>query len=236
MDSPNIQKIIDTLSEALSVFDFSYLVSGIATFALLCYEFSEHNVISTLKVSNGWLFILVPVAIYICGMVSWSIGKLLREWIHIGKLNFHGYKRDAQEQLTSICEEFGNYALLQNCKSIEKGIELNNYVSFVWDELSKISLSDDSVKSQLKFIRREWVTQAVYEGLIFSSLLFGIIFGIEVNTGCIIWHIIIGVLVGLAFVILMFYKATESGRAYTRDLIITYLNHSQKPVTPKKLK
>lgn len=143
----------------------------------------------------------------------------------------------SQKQHTYICAR--NLAIMhlyRIAKSIEKGIELNNYVSFVWDELSKISLSDDSVKSQLKFIRREWVMQAVYEGLIFSSLLFGIIFGIEVNTVCIIWHIIIGVLVELAFVILMFYKATESGHACARDLIVTYLNHSQKPITPKILK
>lgn len=236
MDAPNIQKIIDTLSDALNVFDFSYLVSGIATFALLCYEFAKHHVISNPGFSNGWLYIMVPIAIYICGIISWSIGKLLRNKIHLGKLNFHGYKRDVQEQITSICEEFSKYTPLQNCISIEKEIGLNIYVSFVWDEISKMAIDDNSINIQLKFIRREWVMQAVYEGLIFSSFLFGIICGIEVNIECILLHIIFGISIGLSLAFLMFYKATESGRAYARDLIITYLNHSQKPVQLKILK
>lgn len=63
----NFQKIIDRISEAFSFFDFSFLISGSATFAICCYTLNRLG----MDVSSDSSFLNVCVSIvgiYIAGL------------------------------------------------------------------------------------------------------------------------------------------------------------------------
>jgi hypothetical protein len=240
MNSPNIQKIIDTIAEAFSVFDFSYLVSGIATFSLICFEASKHQFVDLSNFKSYWYVLLVPIGIYICGLLSWSIGKAIRS-LYLGwSKRRGGYKQDAKNL---ILKTIGSIQVLEQPKEYKTcdRINLMDYISFIWTELTKHCNSDSTLVVQLRSIRREWVMEAVYEGLSFCSFLFCIVIvdvlfcDFKFN----IWISVIVVALALifAFILLstLLYKATECGRAYARDLICTYITYVDKPIIVKDL-
>lgn len=241
MDSPNIQKIIDTITEVFSVFDLSYLVSGIATLSLLCYEVSKHQLIDLSNLMGYWCFLLVPVGIYVCGLMSWTVGKTLRK-VYLGwSKKRGGYKRDAKDV---ILKSIGSLQILEQpkeCKSCDR-INLMDYISYVWTELTKQTKGDTTLSDQLRSIRREWVMETVYEGLAFSSILLSFV-AADVLVSALptlkwyIYILIVALALLLAVVLLstMLYKTTENGRAYARDLICTYITYIDKPVIVKDL-
>lgn len=243
MESPNIQKIIDTIADAFSVFDFSYLVSGIATLLLICFEVSKHELVVLGNLMTYWYFLLIPIGVYISGLVSWTIGKAIRTKYLGWSCKKGGYEKDA---ITTILKTFEQLQILESpkeCKTIES-VRFKDYISYIWAVLIKFSIKDD-LQAQLKVIKREWVMEAVYEGLAFSSILLCIVmtdvviskFSIGANPPWYCYLIIILGTIILAFILLstMLYKATESGRAYARDLICTYITYIDKPIIVKDL-
>ena len=60
--SANFQKIIDKISEAFSFFNFSFLISGSATFAICCYTLNQLGI----NISSDNMFLIVGV--YIAGL------------------------------------------------------------------------------------------------------------------------------------------------------------------------
>lgn len=65
--SANFQKIIDKISEAFSFFDFSFLISGSATFAICCYTLNQLGI----NISSDNMFLNVCISIvgvYIAGL------------------------------------------------------------------------------------------------------------------------------------------------------------------------
>ena len=71
--SANFQKIIDRISEAFSFFDFSFLISGSATFAIL------NRLGMDVSSDSSFLNVCVSiVGIYIAGLISFALGKKIR--------------------------------------------------------------------------------------------------------------------------------------------------------------
>ena len=80
MDLSGLNKIVNTLGDALGVFDFSYFISGFTTFGFLMVKI-HYFIPDILHKLTGWEAVVVSVfAIYLCGLMSWAIGKIIR-WI-----------------------------------------------------------------------------------------------------------------------------------------------------------
>lgn len=76
MEKLNFQRIIDIISDALSIFDFSFIISG-GVLYLIIYGLLKYLGLL------GWVGSLNPAfvvvgsifLIYVLGLMAWSIGK-----------------------------------------------------------------------------------------------------------------------------------------------------------------
>lgn len=157
---PNFQKIIDILSNAFSVLDFSFIISGMCSFLIIVYDLYCHDIF--FFVENVTLTVTCGVLLaYVCGLFSWLIGKGIR-------YRFHEKEESFNEAYTKAMDFVGNFRLpekLEIMKNMSAGRE--EAYSFMWTELEKI----EAAKDKLSFIRRAWVMRAMFEGLITSCLL-----------------------------------------------------------------
>lgn len=153
---PNIQKIIDVLSDAFSILDFSYIISGGFTFAAILYDLHYHG--------YDFFILNIPITVicgiflaYICGLFSWIIGKNIR--------------RKCLKNIDSDFEQtFDKTIQSINKASLSLPIYESNRkeaYSYMWIALKK----EEKAKEQVTFLNRMWVMQAVFEGLIFSLII-----------------------------------------------------------------
>ena len=77
----SFQKLIDTLSNAFSILDFSYIVSGGLAFLLILFDLHENNI--SFMMENLTITIVCGVFLsYVCGLFAWLIGRYLRRKTH----------------------------------------------------------------------------------------------------------------------------------------------------------
>ena len=73
----SFHKLIDTLSNAFSILDFSYIVSGGLAFLLILFDLYKHGV--SFMMENLTITIVCGVFLsYICGLFAWLIGRFIR--------------------------------------------------------------------------------------------------------------------------------------------------------------
>ena len=69
-----IYKILDRIVDFFSIFDVSFLISGIATMTIICYGAWLYDLFTWL--GDGFTHILYyAILSYICGLASFAFGK-----------------------------------------------------------------------------------------------------------------------------------------------------------------
>ena len=204
--SANFQKIIDRISEAFSFFDFSFLISGSATFAICCYTLNRLG----MDVSSDSSFLNVCVSIvgiYIAGLISFALGKKIRLWI-TNKAGTHF------EEIFNETVKFINDSKAGNNKQ-----NLKLQYAQMWAYLR----DNQEAKESMMFLNRLWVMQAVFEGLMISSataIVSGGILGIVIGWNmCDVWYMIIG---GLIAAIACYWEGKRYAETQIKEVIITY--------------
>lgn len=202
----NFQKIIDRISEAFSFFDFSFLISGSATFAICCYTLNRLG----MDVSSDSSFLNVCVSIvgiYIAGLISFALGKKIRVWI-VDKDGKH-------------FEEIFNETV-----RFTKGAEYDDNTQNLklrYTQMWACLRDNQEAKESMTFLNRLWVMQAVFEGLMFSSVIAivsGVILGIVITWNmCDVWYMIIG---GLIAAIACYWEGKRYAETQIKEVIITY--------------
>lgn len=159
-------KIIDRISETLNFFDFSFIVSGLLTYGIIL--FTADSIISVdYKNYNSGVIVVVSIAlVYICGLMSFSVGKFLR--IKILSAFNENYFNDVFKKALKFI----------NSKPYEKNDEITIYLSKdrgsyktiyskMWMELRHC----EEAKETVRHLNRFWMMEAVYEGLFVSFIL-----------------------------------------------------------------
>ena len=147
---PNFQKIIDIISGALCILDFSYIISGAATYLIIMYSLHCHGVNLDLMKDKWFIHILFA---YISGVLSWLIGRYLCKFI-----------RDKEG---AFDKDFGKWkCLVVNQLPPDIGRFTNKQLyTYFWIELDK------KKPERANFVNRFWVMQAMFEGLVTSCLV-----------------------------------------------------------------
>lgn len=165
----SIQKIVDRIYDIFSIFDFSYLVAGIATYLIVCYGLWRYELLkwSDNDFLNGTLSVLLS---YLCGLISFTIGKSVRLF-HIKYWLFE----DVDERFMKCFNDAIIYSRDDNhpLKVYHTVHDCKLYYTEMWSFLRQCK----EAAPTLSFVNRYWVMQAVYEGLSVSSLV-GCILGI----------------------------------------------------------
>lgn len=171
------KKTIEDILEGLNFFDFSFFISGFATFFTLMF-FMEELFAKTYEYKSVYGVLAAIILIYVCGVVSFSMGKIIRALIrkYLEKARWNWLKVKSFDELF----EEGQKWALENKKKTMPGATTNDLpgqlsfsdqkgmaYSAMWIEIRR----KDERGTYYKPLYRQWVMQAVCEGLMFSFLL-----------------------------------------------------------------
>ena len=207
---PSFQKIIDILSNAFSILDFSYIVSGVFTLGIVLFDLHYHYY--EFFIRNISITIVCGIFLaYICGLSSWIIGRLIRKIVQ-------NTDKDFEETYDRTMN-----ALASNALSLSVSDKKLAY-SYMWIELHK----KEEAKEQIIFMNRMWVMQAVFEGLIFSfivaiGVLIDLKWGLNKDISWLEFIVIFAVL--LSSVWLSAIEARRYARTQIREVILSYYSY-----------
>ena len=232
----NFQKIIDKISEAFSFFDFSFFVSGAATYGISCYFLWQFDELKPFGSTTTNVLISI-ILIYLCGVISFSYGKWIRlkyfqitrgctkllkkfNWIQKLQRRFNWIQKllrtpDRFVECFDKAIQYVNKGLEPN-KQFPRNTLLESEKSYFYTEMWSFLRNRPEAKETVAFLNRYWVMQAVCEGLIFSSTLafVGGIIAWEFKGNNVI-YLVISVASFLAFLILC-----REGRRYAETQIL----------------
>lgn len=207
----SITKIIDRISETLNFFDFSFIVSGIATFSISFFTINYFYDIDLSKINKSILIIGLIVIIYILGLLSFAAGKCIRLFIlNHSKDKFINIIRKGLSY-TGLDKSYKD--LMNDNEEIKENLEL--FYTQVWIELRHCK----EAESTIKYLNRFWVMQAVLEGLFFSFII-GYFLGIILSFSKLSF-IIISIISLLGFLI-CYYEAKRYAETQIYEVLITY--------------
>lgn len=205
----NFQKLIDTISDAFSIFDFSYIISGGLTFLIILYDLHYHQI--DFMFGNLTITIICGIFLsYICGIISWLCGKNIRRL-------FCDINKDFEETYDYTMSSIGDTCRTDLTPITKHSMEYE----YMWICLCK----EEKAKSRINFIHRFWVMQATYEGLIFTFLLsVAVLIDLRVMDNCFLECFkFIGVFLLLIFIIFLCAKeAKDCARNQIKEVILSY--------------
>lgn len=181
MAMDTFKSIIDKISEGLNFFDFSFFVSGFVTYITLLY-FSKEFFAITIDYTSVIGILISIVLSYVCGIISFSLGKWIRSmilWLFKWNIlkswknrSFDEIYKESQESFSTFsvaCEIFDG-KLKAPClyNNADKVANFNQFsYSLMWIEIRTL----DETGVYYKPLYRQWVMQAICEGLVFSFML-----------------------------------------------------------------
>lgn len=208
-----VQKIIDRIAEFFTIFDFSYFISGITTLAVICYGLWETDLFRPFD--NAFYNVIgCVVAGYVCGLLSFVVGKYLRKR-YIDKQEICGMSR-----FMYIFTEAVRYMKKQEYK--EEDCRFESHCKILYTEMWMHLRQNKDAIPTLAFLNKYWVLQAIYEGLMASSLI-GIIVG-GLLIGFEDFHFIYVVVV-VSSIISFFacrYEATRYAETQITEVVLAY--------------
>lgn len=81
MEKLNFQRIIDIISDALSIFDFSFIISGGVLYLIIYGLLKYLGLLDWIGSLNPAFVVAGSIfLIYVLGLMAWSIGKPIREF------------------------------------------------------------------------------------------------------------------------------------------------------------
>lgn len=258
---PNFQRIMDKLSNALDILDFSFLISGGTTFGIVYTYLSYVQNIQVTLIHKGFIGVCCILLIaYVCGLFSWSIGKYIRRTFFLKSSGKSANKSNEDHCFENLFETI-HKKISKTATPSEEGSTNStikypftdntlNY-TYMWNKIAQSK--DEEVQERYNFINKYWVMQAIFEGLIGSAII-GIILCLLSITQisyieytscgdfCNNWQSIIGkcnYAIGalIAFIILLLRSAVEARKnaeVQIKEIVIAYYLFFIEPEEHKK--
>lgn len=170
------KSMIDKISDGLNFFDFSFFVSGFVTYITLLY-FSDEFFFKTIDYTSVSGILASIILSYVCGIVSFIAGKWIRSWIRtlLEKESCKSHRKKSFDELFQEGVVWMKADMLkQNSGSSNEDLpgllasSQNKATAYsaMWIEIRKL----DEQGVYYRPLYRQWVMQAVCEGLMFSFL------------------------------------------------------------------
>lgn len=224
MEIVGLNKVIDALGNAFSVFDFSFFISGAVTLGFIALDLHYYGHDGILQL-QGWTSVLIYIlAIYVCGLMSWSIGKLMR-W---GLLRLIWGKDGVRKDFEKVYNDTQNNNTKgqQDATQVTTGNE-SNRVSYtkMWIDIEK----KPELASKLSSLNKMWVMVAVFEGLACSWMVGILVYldgwlvgGWLINDSILLK--LVPLLVLIVMIVVCLHRATCYSRDLIKDVVTTYNN------------
>lgn len=159
--SSALNKIADVIVAALGILDYSYIISGVTSYLVITFTLKQMCLFCFC--GHGKAFYLVALFLsYILGLISWVIGRSVRNTSSKGN------------EFQKIYDEtIGNLKCDKTIFEISK-IKSDSYI-LMWKSLYPAKKDSENdfhyAIEDLKRIRRDWVMQAVFEGLLGTCII-----------------------------------------------------------------
>lgn len=224
MEIVGLNKIVDALGNAFSVFDFSFFISGAVSLGFIALDLHYYGHDGILQL-QGWTSVLIYIlAIYVCGLMSWSIGKLMR-W---GLLRLIWGKDGVRKDFEKVYNDTQNNNTKgqQDATQVTTGNE-SNRVSYtkMWIDIEK----KPELASKLSSLNKMWVMVAVFEGLACSWMVGILVYldgwlvgGWLINDSILLK--LVPLLVLIVMIVVCLHRATCYSRDLIKDVVTTYNN------------
>lgn len=243
-----ISKILDRIVDFFSIFDISFLISGIATMTLLYYGAWLYGLFTWLGDSFAHI-LYYAILSYICGLASFAFGKWIRTFIikhvtfrltikcnpfyifenkkYIPKIKLYKFRLDNKNksQFMECFSDAISYVnhkstdLKQNLPNYEDEKYAENYYTEMWYYIREHK--NKSLSYQL--LNRYWVSQAIYDGLLFPALI-AVVLGIFISHS---FNSFIGGLISISGLLCGYFFYKEGKRyaeAQIKEVVIVYYN------------
>lgn len=207
--------IIDRISGILDFFDFSFIVSGLLTYGIILYTADSMISVNFQNYNLGMIVVVSIVLAYICGLVSFSIGKSLKNVIN--KKYFNNVFKETLD--------FVNSEPYQNSDNITEYSKMNErYYKTIYSKMWMELRYCEDAKETIRYINRFWMMEAVYEGLFVSFILgaiSSIYFLVFVDDSC---HsfCLIALALSLIAMVFSFIEARKCAKAQIVEIVLTY--------------
>lgn len=231
MEKLNFQRIIDIISDALSIFDFSFIISGGVLYLIIYGLLKYLGLLDWIGSLNPAFVVAGSIfLIYVLGLMAWSIGKPIREFFITLKPFFKMPHAKRDEDLKQTIESTKidlnkvvdkDFTKVDSSKNAVKADNRLIY-SYMWSILS--SVDNNTAKERIHFCNRYWVMQAVFEGLITDWII---------CIGLAIAFIANGKIHSIAFILIMLIlliclsasisRATYYSRSQIREIVANYI-------------
>lgn len=199
----SLNKIVDRIADVFSVFDFSFVISGVTAYMLIYIWSLYNNIDLLLNINISWFFIIF--IIYILGLIMFAIGRSIRQDLFRHKkykyqiFKKHGFTSESNEEIDALFSQY-------------------------WD-----NLRNDSNGKSYDFYNRLWVMSAVYEGLVGDAILAFILLissfcRVVSCYGCLCGSILILIILILMslLIYILFREAKKNSETIITDLIVKY--------------
>lgn len=172
-----LNKVADVIVQALGILDYSYIISGVMSYLLIVFTLSKVGLFDF--GGHSKLFYVVALFIsYVLGLISWLIGKKLRRWsmklIMKSRSCFGFPKSNIEKKQTDfeiVFNEFKKHTF-GNTEIEHISDDTTTAYAQMWKSLYKEdSNANDVDLADVRRIRRYWVMQAVFEGLIGTCVI-----------------------------------------------------------------
>lgn len=225
MQDFGFNKIMESIGSAFHIFDFSFFISGFVTLSFVLVDVISHHGLEWVAYCGkvpGWIVVLVVLmGIYVCGLVSWMIGRAMRSATMLDSDS----ATDENSSVDDFCKEYDRLTdslSMENLPDIKSKTDMYGYM---WIKLDSIT-NNTNIKGRLAYCNRLWVMRALFEGLLFSWLL-GIIVLVDVYIACSLYTsaIIYGILLFLGFIMLMYFShktATRYANDQIKEIVTAY--------------
>lgn len=211
------QPILQKLGDFFDLFDLSFIVSGMATSLSLLFVYhnlTDEEVFKAIGEWNGFLIFLSLIVVYLIGLLSWVLGKGIRNIIR--KTRYSDLKNHFENN------NAGNDPLyLQYANQNNQEVAMYNLYCMLWGKIRE----NDKVITSFALLKRYWVQTANFEGLLFSVVAWAIAFGISFFNEPIFdkrYYILIGSGLIVTF-IAVFKEAVNYKKYQMTELVVTYL-------------
>lgn len=226
MDIPGLNKVGDAIGNAFSVFDFSFFVSGTVTLGFIVLDMHYYGHDGILKL-DGWKSIVGWIlAIYVCGLMSWSIGKWIRWGIFRVLWHKKGGIRGDFEKIFNETIEKCNSNPGENAVNAIDANDIKYTTMWLYIDMK------EKLKEKMSFLNKMWVMIAVYEGLM-SSWIVGLMVYLD---GFLIgkwispnpkWCFVVPIIILLILFSSSCWRATAYSRDLIKEVIVTYYENKQ---------
>lgn len=217
-----VEKILERFLSFFTIFDVSYLISGIATFSIILWGLYYYQYLSCINI-NFLLVIYFIILAYLCGLISFAFGKSIRNILMKSRLRSNGQSSFMRCFTTAI-----NYANTHESTDSKKLIvyEKQEEAEMYYAEMWYFIREKEGNSMSFTLLNKYWVSQAIYDGLLFSALL-AFVLGIIMYTDSLTTETKKGLEIGVIIfsilaVILSFLEGKRYAETQIREVVIVY--------------